>query len=136
MTKDAVRRNIRYNEDLVRSYQKSINEKRIQIQELTQLKGKITSYKNEFAKKEKNRKNKLSSSVRISLNIFGIYMGGIQAILNGIQYRKAMNGLDSASGEVQKRINSINGEINSLEGNVRYRKQRISYWQRQLRYAD
>lgn len=136
MTKATVKNNIKYNENLVRSYQRSISEKKTQVSELTRLKGKITSYKSEFIRRERSRKNKVSAmSGKISLNIFKIYSWGINAIFTGFQYLQAINGLDTASHEVQKRINSINGEINSLEGKLKYRRNRVTYWKNQLRYA-
>ena len=81
MTKATVKNNIKYNENLVRSYQRSISEKKTQVSELTRLKGKITSYKSEFIRRERSRKNKVSAmSGKISLNIFKIYSFFIRSL--------------------------------------------------------
>lgn len=137
MTKAQVNSNIRYNENLIRTYQRSVQSLNSQIEELNMLKRKIQGYQSEFSSRERNRKNKLSNnfSGRFNLKFVISYVKGMIGLLTGSEYRNAYNGLSEAIHRIDKQIDSLRREVNSYNGQISYRRKRIDYWKRQLRYA-
>lgn len=137
MTRAQVNSNIRYNENLIRSYQKSVQSLNSQIEELSALKRKIQGYQSEFSSRERNRKNRLSNnfSGKFNLKFVMSYVTGMISLLSGSEYRNAYNGLSEAIHRIDKQIAGLRREVNSYNGQISYRRQRIDYWKRQLRYA-
>lgn len=136
-----------------------------QIRELNQLKNKYQRLLNDFAKRQLQRKNKLSQnfSQKPNVKFMASYIKGMGALLSGNEYRNAYNGLNAAIIKISNTIKSIQREIDGLNRDIRlkennisskrryinsyqekirrtdadlsYRRQRIRYWKNQMRYA-
>ena len=193
MTKQEVRNNIKYNERLVDEFQRKVNtlnkkisdlnsqiksydtkinelrskQKKLkdQIEELEQLKKKFQKLKEDFAARQAARRNKLKSMSNASWGVRFIssYFNGMSDFLDGAEYRRAYNGINSALEEIQKKINGFDSEediagkqiasaqrsidsknkdkrnyqqqLTKAKSDLAYRKKRILYWKEQLKYA-
>lgn len=137
MTRAKVNSNIRYNENLIRSYQKSIQSLNTQIDELNALKRKIQGYQSEFSSRERNRRNRLSNQFTGKFNLRFVisYVTGMLQLFSGSEYRKAYNGLSEAIHRIDRQISCLRNEVNSYNSQIAYRRKRNDYWRRQLRYA-
>ena len=130
MTKQEVRNNIKYNENLVNQYlntisrlRKKVNDlnsqinqynsqisqlnsniksKESQIDELNRLKSKYQKLQNDFANRQSKRVNTFNVNFSKNLNLKFIrsYISGMKSLLSGNDYKRAYNGLSSAIGEI------------------------------------
>lgn len=141
MTKQEVRNNIQYNENLVNQYlntlsrlkktvnglnsqinqynsqisqlNSSIKSKKSQIDELNRLKSKYQKLQNDFASRQSKRVNRFNINFSQNLNLKFIrsYISGMKSLLSGNDYKRAYNGLSSAISTISNKI-KINSERN------------------------
>lgn len=137
MTRAEINNNIRYNENLISSYQKSIRTLNSQIQELSSLKQKFQFFQNDFRSREDSRATHLVNNLadKLYLRFVSSYVIGMQGIMMGSEYRRAYNGLTEAIQKIDRKINQLRNEANSYESKIAYRKNRNTYWKKQLKYA-
>lgn len=137
MNRNEIKGNIRYNEDLVRSYQKSIQILDSKINELVSLKSKIQSCQRDFSYRERDRKNHLINgfSGRFYFKSITSYTSGMSNLLEGYDYRRAYNGLSEAIKRIDTEIGQLRWQRDVQNEKLLYRRKRIVYWRQQLRYA-
>ena len=141
MTKQDVRNNIRYNENLVNQYENTISRLRSkvkdqnaqinqyisqisqlksqikslksQIDELEQLKSKCQKMQNDFASRQTKRISKfnLNFSRKLNVGFISSYINGMRTLLSGNEYKRAYNSLTSAINTISDKIKSIQREI-------------------------
>lgn len=129
-----VKNNIKYNEDLIKSYQSSIKELKEQISELTVLKGKLQSFQKDFSNREANRKKKIAKGFAgLNFKFLTAYIKGMSNLISGSEYKKAYNGLSEAIRKVDKKIISIREEINDCNKKIEYNRIRVRHWENQLK---
>lgn len=136
MTRGEINSNIRYNENLVRSYQRTIQNLNDQIRELNTLKLNIQSYQREFANKERNRKNRLlQGAVGVNFKFVDSYVTAMINLMTGIEYQRAYNGLTEAVQRIDGELRRLSGEIITNNKQLLYRRNRITYWKNQRKYV-
>ena len=93
MTRAEINKNIKYNEDLVSSYQKKIRDLQAKINELIKLKSKYTALQNDFSSKQSKRRSRLNGNFSGNFNIKLInnYVTGMKNLLTGNEYKNAYN---------------------------------------------
>lgn len=131
-------RNIRYHENLIQSYKYTISELNGQIDELITLKGKLQSYQQDFSTRESNRKNRLLNRFSSNMNFkfLSAYINGMRNLVSGSEYRKAYNGISSGIARVNTQISQLRGDVEDYNNKIRYSNKQISFWKRQIKYAD
>lgn len=137
MTKEEVKGNIQYNENLVCSYQNNVRQLEAQIRELEELRRKFQKLQTDLDNKQSSRKRNLSNilSKKVNLNMVNVYTTSMNELLTGLEYANTYGGLSQAQEEINSRISVIQREVNELSDNIAYRKDRIVYWRNQLPYA-
>lgn len=156
MTKQEVYNNIRYNENLVYSYQRDFanleremnelnrqirnlnqeidnlnrqsNQFENQINELKQLKRKYENLRSSFENKQILRKQKFSNvfSKANTVGFIASYLSGMSDLLSGQEYRRAYNGLSEAVNKIVKKINMIQREKYDIEDEIRRKRYYIN----------
>lgn len=136
-TRAEIKKNISYNENLIRSYQNSVNKLNTQINELTTLKSKMQSYQRDFSNRESNRKRKVGNifGTKLSFKFLSAYIKGMKNLIAGAEYRKAYNSISSGIKKVDGKVSTLRTEKTKYERQITYRKGRVKYWKNQLRYA-
>ncbi len=146
-------------------YISDINKLEKQIDELNQLKRKYQTLQDDFYSRQAKRLNRLGTidSQNLKVKFINSYVDGMKLLLSGSEYKAAYNNLTESKEIIAKEINSIQRRIDNLkntvvsvereidskqnsinsyrsqrstaESNLSYRKQRITYWRKQLRFA-
>lgn len=142
-----------------------INKFNSQIDELRNLKKKYQNLQDIFSQKQQKRIKTINKGLSYcnSLQSMEHYKSDINTLLRSQEYFNAFNQLSSAisiiTDRINKTVNQINSvqmdithnnrliaskyydnnnnqsQINSLNNAIVYRKNRITYWQNQLKYA-
>ena len=137
MTVSEIRNNIYYNENLIDQYRAEKRDLDNKIEELECLRNQITSFQDEFAAKQDNRKRGLTffAKKQIQNKIYSNYYSGMEALLSGTEFVNAHDGLTTAKGIIFGKIQELQQTLSECEGNISYREGRKRYWQEQLRLA-
>ncbi len=137
MTANEIRDNIRYNENLIDQFYAEKAEIEKKIEELELLRAKFTTLQDNFGSKQERRKQGLSvfAQTTISNKIVPGYLNGMSALLNGAEFNNAFQGLSTAKGKINGKIQELLQELHDCEGRIEYRTDRKLYWQEQLRLA-
>lgn len=155
MTKQEVYNNIRYNENLVASYQSTlrrlknniddadtkisrynsqitelnseIKNLRSQIEELNMLKSKYQKLQNDFSSRQAQRVKRfnLNFSENLGVKFILSYVNGMKELLSGNEYKKAYNGLTTAFEKISNKIKSIQKEIDNLDSGANSKRRKI-----------
>lgn len=142
-----------------------INKFNLQIDELRNLKKKYQNLQDIFSQKQHQRIRTINKGLSYcnSLQAIEHYKSDINALLRNQEYFSAFNQLSSAISIITDKINQISNQINSaqmdiaynnrliaskyydnnndqnrinaLNNEIIYRRNRIKYWQSQLKYA-
>lgn len=164
MTKQEVYQNIRYNEDLVNSYTRNLNNLRArvndlnaqidsyngqinqldarirglrtQIDELKQLRIKYQGLQNEFADRQAKRWSRftLNFSRGFHFKFILSYISGMKNLLSGGEYRRAYDGLSAAVNTIAHKIRSIQEEIDGINKDISSKRRRIDSIWGDIRY--
>lgn len=134
-TRAEIKNNIRYNEDLINTYQKSVSKLKKQISELKSLKSKMQSYQKDFSNRESKRKSKVINGFgnKKSFRFVSAYINGMKKLITGSEYKKAYNSISSGIKKVDKEISHLRSDVSEYEDKINYRKKRVSYWYDQLK---
>lgn len=126
---------IRYNENLVSSYNSAINSINSQLSELYSLRAKVSSIQNSFGERQALRKARLSNtaSKKYDVEMISSYFEGMYLLLNGTEYLKVYNGLSTAISEINAEIRRLESSRSYYVSQKAYRQGRTQYWQRQMR---
>ncbi len=137
-TRAEILNSIRYNEEIIRSYQDSIKRLSEQISELSLLKSKIQSYQSDFRNKEANRKNRAMSNFDkgFNYNFIKSYLKGMQNLVGGSEYRRAYNSMTEGIHKVDTQIAQIHSNINDYNNRIRKLNNYNSQWRQLLKYAQ
>lgn len=137
LKKTQIQSNVRYNESLVHSYNGTINSINSQLDELYNLRSRVSELQNSFGTRQATRRSRLASAtaVKYNINMIHAYFSGMGSLLNGVEYHNAYNGLSSAIDAINAEIRKQESSRSHYEGQKSYRQNRIQYWQRQMRYA-
>lgn len=155
MTKEEVKQNIRYNENLVNQYQRRLNSLNQQVNslnstvrqlnaqnndlvsrkkklegelaELGQLKNKVQNLRDEFSSRQTRRMTGYNRNIGsiFTTNFFSSYINGMKSLLSGSEYRNAYNGLSSAVDKVVKKIKEKDREVDSVVKQINDVRRRI-----------
>ena len=132
-----VNSNIRYNENLVNSYNRTINNICSQLDELYDLRNRVSNLQNSFGERQSERKSRLArvSAAHYDVNMINAYFSGMSSLLNGVEYHNAYNGLSTEIEAINAEIRRQEESRSYYENQRSYRQNRVQYWQRQMRYA-
>ncbi len=137
MTANEIRNNIRYNENLIDQFYAEKAEIEKKIEELECLRAKFTTLQDHFGSKQEQRKQGLArfSQTTISNKIVPVYLEGMRGLLTGAEFNNAFQGLSTAKGKINQKIQELLQELHNCESSIDYRTGRKLYWQEQLRLA-
>lgn len=135
MTEHEIKIKIRKNEDMVDSCQSRIRELEEQIDNLECLRSKFSTLQTNFGDRQDIRKRGMSGvfGKTAQMKIASRYYAGMNDLLNGSEFMNAYNGLSDAKDTIVREIDRIYTQKDDLTGELNYRKQRITYWETQLR---
>ncbi|WP_075718706.1 hypothetical protein [Roseburia sp. 499] len=135
MTEYEIRSKIRRNEDMVDSYQSQIRELEEQMEDLEYLRSKFSTLQTNFGNKQDVRKRGLSGvfAKTAQIKIASRYYSGMNDLLNGTEFMNAYNGLSDAKDTIVRELDKIFTQREDLTRELNYRKQRITYWETELR---
>lgn len=135
-TKATIQGNIRYNENLVNSYQNSLQQLNEKINQLQSLKGRLQSCQNDFYSRERARSSQVGNGIFSNHpQFFNSFISGMRSLIDGGEFWHKYNALSDAINRVELEIRNLINQANSCSNDLKYRQNRINYWQRQLRYA-
>lgn len=162
MTKEEVKQNIRYNENLVNQYQRKLNSLNQQLNslnatvrqlnsqnndlvgrkkkldgelaELGQLKRKVQGLQDEFSSRQTKRVTGYNRNIGqiFTTNFFASYISGMKSLLSGSEYRNTFNGLTSAVDKVTKKIKEKDREMDSVVKQINDVRSRIDRTNREI----
>ena len=137
-TREEIIKNIRYNENLIKSYQNSVNRINSQIHELTSLKSKMQSYQVDFSNRENIRRNRVVNGFGgyISCKFISSYVNGMKNLIAGSDYRRAYNSISSGIRKVENKIIELRGINEDYKSRIGYCRNRIAFWNSQLKVAE
>lgn len=135
MTEQEIKNNIRYNEELIESYQSQKRAFEEQISSLECLKSKfITLQTNLEIRQDVRKRGLLGVSEKISqIKIAARYYNGMSELLNGREFVNVYNGLTDVKNMINREINKIYMDLDEVSAKINNRTQRISYWRTKLR---
>lgn len=138
MTSSEIFENIRYYENLK---EKALSERRQlynNLEDLEILRRRLLSLQDDFVSKNNVRKQKLQSVGLSGLSISFIpkYIQGMNSLLGGNDYNKAINGIDTALKKTAYKIDLTDTEVKKTESNIAQYDAKICYWHSQLQYAQ
>ena len=135
MIEQEIKNNIRYNEELIESYQSQKRAFEEQINSLECLKSKFITLQTNFEIRQDVRKRGLLGvSEKISqIKIASRYYNGMSELLNGREFVNVYDGLTDVKNMINREINKIYMDLDEVSAKINNRTQRISYWRTKLR---
>lgn len=138
MTKSQIYAQIRVCNNNISSYKRKIKACEDDIDDLEALKSKVTRTKADFQNQNKRRNNALSVLDNHNRNLKSVdgYYKKMHSVLNGSEYRKAINSLENSLDSIEKHKNQLSKNISQYRRNINYQENRRTYWYNQLKYAE
>lgn len=135
MTEADIQYQIRQCEAQIREHEAIIKECEKNLQELGQLKSKLQSVQNRFADKQNARRGKLNllNAAHFNIRIALKYVAGMGALLSGGEFRKAYEGLSTATGKVGTEERKQQSEISRNRNAIQRLRRNIDNLRRQLK---
>ena len=138
MTKSQIYTQIRVCNNNIASYKRKIKTCEDNIDDLEALKSKVVRTKDNFQNQKQHRCNDLYNLNNHSCNLDSVqeYYKKMYNILNGNEYKRAINALDNSLTSIEKQKSQMVKNINQYNKNISYQQNRRTYWYNQLKYAD
>ena len=134
-----IRAEIRYYENLISSYNKSIYKLRDEVKALQDVKSKLGDVQNEFSKSRARYKSKVSAVLTGSntkLKSIKGYVNSMNDTLNNSSYNVTCNEIDLTTKSVNQKINKAKSDIDSYEKKISSARAKINTLKIQLKVAE